>query len=227
MSARRQSLFQLTGAAALAMALTLPGGAQSTDAIEGDAPPVVETTRSARQRAAAAKKQPSLRGISPIETELLTREGATFKSTRNIFAFVEPPPPPPPPPPLPPPDKDKDGVPDFRDNCPTVFNPDQSDIDQDGIGTACETELPEIAPPPPPPPKPRPPAFNYSVLGTFGRPDHLLAVFSKDGEIVNVAVGDSFGPRKEFILRRIGIESVEIGFANFPPGEFTRVRVGK
>ncbi|MFL5309495.1 MAG: thrombospondin type 3 repeat-containing protein, partial [Myxococcales bacterium] len=38
---------------------------------------------------------------------------------------TEPPPPPPPPPPLPPPDKDKDGVPDFRDNCPGVANPSQ------------------------------------------------------------------------------------------------------
>lgn len=209
-------------AAALALALSIPASAQTTG------PSPQESPRSAQKRMASAqKKQPSLRGIAPIETELLDREGATFRSTRNLFSFVEPPPPPPPPLPPPPPDKDKDGIPDFSDNCPAVKNPDQSDIDRDGIGTACETELPEIAPAPPPPPKPRPPAFNYAVIGTFGRPDNLLAVFSRDGEILNVAVGQSFGPKKEFILRRIGIESVEIGFTNFPPGEFTRVRVGK
>ena len=34
-------------------------------------------------------------------------------------------------------DGDGDGIPDYRDNCPRVFNPDQSDIDGDGLGDAC------------------------------------------------------------------------------------------
>ncbi len=36
-------------------------------------------------------------------------------------------------------DADHDGVPDAVDNCPTVFNPDQTDTNLDGIGDACET----------------------------------------------------------------------------------------
>jgi hypothetical protein len=44
-------------------------------------------------------------------------------------------------------DTDGDGVKDVNDNCPGVFNPDQSDVDFDGVGDACDT----IAPPPPPP----------------------------------------------------------------------------
>ncbi|MBM3881420.1 MAG: hypothetical protein FJ387_17125 [Verrucomicrobia bacterium] len=35
-------------------------------------------------------------------------------------------------------DSDSDGVPDEADNCPTVFNPDQADIDGEGIGDACD-----------------------------------------------------------------------------------------
>lgn len=40
-----------------------------------------------------------------------------------------------------PPDGDRDGVPDFLDNCPTVRNPDQADIDGDRIGDACDGPL--------------------------------------------------------------------------------------
>ncbi|MEI8358572.1 MAG: substrate-binding domain-containing protein, partial [Deltaproteobacteria bacterium] len=38
------------------------------------------------------------------------------------------------------PDQDGDGIPDCDDNCPDVFNPDQADVDGDGVGDACDTE---------------------------------------------------------------------------------------
>jgi hypothetical protein len=34
--------------------------------------------------------------------------------------------------------QDADGVPDSLDNCPTSYNPDQSDADGDGVGNACD-----------------------------------------------------------------------------------------
>jgi hypothetical protein len=37
-------------------------------------------------------------------------------------------------------DSDRDGVPDGSDNCPTVSNADQIDIDQDGAGDACDAD---------------------------------------------------------------------------------------
>lgn len=36
------------------------------------------------------------------------------------------------------PDADHDGVPNFEDNCPNTFNPDQADADGDGKGDACD-----------------------------------------------------------------------------------------
>jgi hypothetical protein len=35
------------------------------------------------------------------------------------------------------PDQDDDGVPDINDNCPTIYNPGQSDCNADGLGDAC------------------------------------------------------------------------------------------
>jgi hypothetical protein len=39
------------------------------------------------------------------------------------------------------PDIDGDGIPNEKDNCPTVYNPDQADVNKNGIGDACEGGL--------------------------------------------------------------------------------------
>lgn len=163
-------------------------------------------------------------GVEPVRLDLLDAESGSYRSDRNLFAYKEPPPPPPPPPSPPPtlpPDQDKDGIPDFRDNCVSVANPDQSDVDRDGIGTQCETS-PEVPPPPPPP---VPPQFTFKFIGTFGRPQSPIATFTRDGDIVNARIGDVIDGK--FILKRIGIESAEIGFVGFPPDVTQRVPLGQ
>ena len=58
-------------------------------------------------------------------------------------------------------DTDHDGVPDSKDNCPKISNPDQKDTDGDGVGDLCDncptvanpTQDPNACKAPPPPPK--------------------------------------------------------------------------
>lgn len=167
-------------------------------------------------------------GVGLVHLEWLDAQSGSYKSDRNLFAFKEPPPPPPPPKPKAPPDRDHDGVPDFKDNCPDVFNPDQKDSDGNGIGDACDKAWQEYQrlhpPPPPPPPKPVPPTFTYKYIGTFGSAANPIATFASNGQIVNVRVGDTIDGK--FVLRGIGIESVDIGYVGFPPDVHTRVPLG-
>lgn len=200
--------------------LIIAGFAIYTFAAPEDRDPIAAPARAAR----VTPREPATPGVEPVHLDLLDADSGSYKSERNLFAFYEPPPPPPPRPPAPPPpppDQDKDGVPDFRDNCPAAANPDQQDIDQDGIGTACET-APEVAPPPPPP---VPPQFTYKFIGMFGQARNPIATFAREGEIVNARVGDVIDGK--FILRGIGIESAEIGFVGFPPDVRQRIPLGQ
>ena len=80
-------------------------------------------------------------------------------------------------------------------------------------------------PPPGPPPPPPPPQFPYHYIGTFGTANNPIATFSSNGEIVNVRVGETIDGK--FVLRSIGIESVEIGYVGFPADLKTRIPIGQ
>jgi hypothetical protein len=162
-------------------------------------------------------------GVDPIHFEWLEKQSGSFSSNRNLFDYPAPPPPKPPPPPPLPPDKDKDGVPDFQDNCPDTANADQTDLDRDGMGGACDPG--EVAPPPQPPPPPTPPPFSYKFIGTFGTANNPIATFTRGPDIVNARVGDII--ENKFILRSVGMESVEIGFVGFPRERTQRIPLGQ
>lgn len=198
-----------------------PARGTSVAELEGSERPASHPQPAARQVNPA--KTP---GVDPVHTEWLDAPSGSYSSKRNLFAFPVPPPPKPPPPP---PDRDHDGVPDFKDNCPDVYNPDQKDSDHNGIGDACDTAWQEMMrknpPPPPPPPKPVPPPFGYKYIGTFGSPSNPIATFNGNGQIINARVGDVIDGK--FVLRQIGIESVVIGFVGFPPDQTQRVPLGQ
>lgn len=54
----------------------------------------------------------------------------------------------------------------------------------------------------------RPIAIPYRFIGSFGPAGNLIAVFARDGELINARIGEAFGGN--FVVRGIGIESVTI-----------------
>ena len=89
---------------------------------------------------------------------------------------------------------------------------------------------PVVVQPPPPPPQPPqpeapvPPSFPYHFIGTFGMSSNPIATFSGNGQIVNARAGETIDGK--FVLRGIGIESVEIGYVGFPPNLTKRIPLG-
>jgi hypothetical protein len=166
-------------------------------------------------------------GVPMLHTEWLDAQSGSYKSARNLFGYVEPPPKPPEPAPKaapPPPDKDNDGIPDFRDNCPVTYNPDQKDENANGKGDVCDPDYAAWKQQQPLP-APVPPQFTMKYIGTFGPVNNPIATFNGNGEIVNVRVGETIDGK--FVLRSIGIESVEIGYVGFPADVKTRVPLGQ
>ena len=78
-------------------------------------------------------------------------------------------------------------------------------------------------PPPPPTPTPKPPEIGFKFIGTFGPKDHPIAVLQQGEQTFNVRTGDTlFG---KFILRKVGYESIDVGFVGFPESETRRLGI--
>jgi hypothetical protein len=78
-------------------------------------------------------------------------------------------------------------------------------------------------PPPPPTPTPTPPNVTFKFIGTFGPRDHPFAVLVLGDQIVNARVGDVVFDH--FLLRRVGYESIDVGFVGFAPTETRRLGI--
>ena len=75
-----------------------------------------------------------------------------------------------------------------------------------------EAVQPVVIAEPEPPRRPDPPRFPYRFIGMFGHTDSPIVAFVADDRVVTVQLGASIDG--QFVLRSVGLESVEIGFVN-------------
>jgi len=78
-------------------------------------------------------------------------------------------------------------------------------------------------PPPPPTPTPKPPEVTFKFLGTFGPKEHPIAVIQQGDAIYNVRAGDILFSK--FVLRKVGYESIDVGFVGFADTETKRLGI--
>jgi hypothetical protein len=80
-------------------------------------------------------------------------------------------------------------------------------------------------PPPPPTPTPKPPDVTFKFLGSFGPKENPIAVIQQGDEIFNARSGDTlFG---KFVLRKVGYESIDVGFVGFAQTESKRLPISQ
>ncbi len=84
----------------------------------------------------------------------------------------------------------------------------------------------EPAPAPDPAPQgPRPPPIELDFLGSFGPEERPIAVFTDGEQIHNVRLGDVIDGK--FRVIRVGYESVDLAFVDFPEVPAERLPIGR
>jgi hypothetical protein len=78
-------------------------------------------------------------------------------------------------------------------------------------------------PPPPPTPTPHPPEVTFKFIGTFGPKESPIAVIQQGDQTFNARAGDTlFG---KYVLKKVGYESIDVGFVGFPQSETKRLGI--
>ncbi|MEO6194471.1 MAG: hypothetical protein ABIS20_15785 [Thermoanaerobaculia bacterium] len=132
----------------------------------------------------------------------LDRAPRTSTPGRNPWSFIDPPPPPPPKPPKP-----------YVPTAAELAEAERLRLLQEEQARLAAIEAA----------KPKPPAFNLQYLGRFGPPEKKIAVFSNGKATFIKQEGEDIDGK--FIVSRIGYESVDIRFVNFPEVPAKRVGV--
>jgi hypothetical protein len=87
---------------------------------------------------------------------------------------------------------------------------------------------PTFGPPPPtwtpgPTNTPVPPEIPFRFLGSFGPRDNPIAALAAGDQIVNAQAGQVVFD--QFVIRKVGYESLDVGFVRYPPSVMRRLPI--
>jgi hypothetical protein len=150
----------------------------------------------ARRRGAAAEGPDR---VATLEVARLEATARDHEPGRDPFRYYQPPPPPPPP-------------------GPTAEELAAEAARRRGALEALQEQTP------PEPSGPELPEVEVSYLGSFGPTHRKIAVFTDGDEIYNALVGDVL--EDQFIVSRIGFESVDLTYVDFPDLPPVRLAAG-
>lgn len=181
----------------------LSGGGE--DAVIPTRPVAGEPGDEPARRPAAAESGGARPGdrVEILRMADLERTPRPLAGGRDPWRFVDPPPPPPPKPAPPPPPPSAEEL---------------ARRERERLAALERARLAAIEAA-----KPKPPEFTMEYLGYFGPADRKIAVFTDGKNQINVLEGDRI--QNQFIVERIGYESVDIRFVGFPNEPAKRVGV--
>jgi hypothetical protein len=106
---------------------------------------------------------------------------------------------------------------DFREPTPTP----------PPVPTPAPTIPPLFGPPGPPSPTatPTPPEPPFRLIGIFGPKEHPIAALHHGNDLINVREGEVV--LEQWIIRKIGYESIDVGFVHFAPTETRRLPISQ
>lgn len=140
--------------------------------------------------------------VVELQTERLTAEPRDYSPGRDPFRYRQPLPPPPPPGPT-----AEELAAQEADRLRRL-----AELERERERQAEDAAIP------------RPPDFGLAYIGSFGSESKKIAVFTDGDDIYNVLEGEVLDG--EFIVDRIGLESVDIRYVNFPDLPPTRLAAG-
>lgn len=143
--------------------------------------------------------------VAELALGSLSRIPQSLAVGRDPWRFYEPPPPPPPPP---------------YQKTKEELERERLALEQAAREAAIRQQqaLEEAA-------RPKPPKFTFKYLGSFGPKNRPLAAFSDGKTIVNAREGDVI--LAKFRLAKIGYESVDIKYIEFPDEPALRLAIGR
>jgi hypothetical protein len=134
----------------------------------------------------------------------LQRVPPSYRPGRDPWRFVDPPPPPPPPPPPGPTPEELRAMEEARRRA------------EEEAARRAAAQAVEAA-------KPKPPEFTLQYMGNFGPAKRRIAVFTDGKNVYNLQEGQVLD--NKFIVARIGYESVDIKYVDFPDVPAKRLAV--